>query len=449
VRRAKPSNSDGKRIELVWPGKTCDVEYAEAPLQTVEIVEGHGASGKGWRNKLIWGDNKDVMGALMAQLAGRVNLIYIDPPFGTGAEFPLATGRHNGGEGRGRFSGPAYSDKWREGMASYLQSMYERLVLMHRLLSDTGSIYLHCDWRTNSALRLIMDEIFGPRNFLNEIIWIYGLGGSSRRYWPRKHDTILWYCKRRNKHVFKPVLVPATSLRMKGMDKKCPDCWEIAAINNMAHERTEYATQKPEALLERIILSSSNEGDIVADFFCGSGTTGVVAERLRRRWIMCDTSRWAIHVARKRLLEMGEASDCKQRQVGDFEIQRVSNGNLPPWVDEEAGTVQVAVRRDPDCPRRVAIELTGYRPNAQRQAQLTSQDLGHWSEYLDYWAVDWNHRGDVFGNQWHSCRTRGNPKLATISTWHTYDKPGSYNVMLRAFDILGSETATVITVKIP
>ena len=184
---------------------------------------------------------------------------------------------------------------------SYLVMIAPRLMELRRVLKPTGSIYLHCDGVSVACLRLLMDIIFGEDNFLNTIVWCYGLGGSSPRYWPRKHDDILWYSKEPNRHYFRAAMIPATSQRMKGQPKKAPDYWMIPTINNMALERIGYPTQKPEALLERIILSSSQEGDLVLDPFCGSGTTLIVAQRHQRRWIGIDNGIEAIRLSEERL----------------------------------------------------------------------------------------------------------------------------------------------------
>jgi DNA modification methylase len=189
----------------------------------------------------------------------------------------------------------------RNALAAFLVKMTNRLVELRRVLKPTGSIYLHCDGAAGHYLKILMDAVFGSENFLNDIAWCYGLGGSSRRYLPRKHDSILWYSRTPNGHYFAPAMTPATSARMAGQDKKVPDYWLIPTINNMAHERTGYPTQKPEALLERIIRSSSRPGDLVLDPFCGSGTTIVVAQRLGRRWVGIDMNPAAIQTTRRRL----------------------------------------------------------------------------------------------------------------------------------------------------
>lgn len=174
---------------------------------------------------------------------------------------------------------------------------------MHRILKETGSIYLHMDTRLVHYLKVEMDNIFGEKNFVNEIIWEYGLGGSGNRTFAKKHDNILFYAKT-NRYTFNLQYEPATSQRLKGQMKKMIDVWDIPTINNMAKERVGYNTQKPQELLERVITASSNKGDIVADFFMGSGTTIKVAKELGRNYIGCDINPRAIKVTENRLREI-------------------------------------------------------------------------------------------------------------------------------------------------
>lgn len=195
---------------------------------------------------------------------------------------------------------------------AYLVMMAPRLKHLHRILKSSGSIYLHCDQSASSHLKLLMDTIFGPENFLNCISWCYGLGGSSNRYWPRKHDDILWYSKTAGEHFFEAVQIPATSQMMKGKSKKAPDYWHIPSINNMAHERLGYPTQKPERLLEMIILSSSRVGDLILDPCCGSGTTLAVASKLKRCAIGIDSSKVAIETCLNRFEEQKLRVKVKQ-----------------------------------------------------------------------------------------------------------------------------------------
>jgi DNA modification methylase len=240
-------------------------------------------------NRLIQGDCLDVARALDP---ASIDLVYVDPPF------------FSGREQRGR-AGTAFADRWDGGLEDYLVWLRPRLEAVRGLLKETGSLYVHLDWHAVHYVKVELDRIFGYRNFLNEVVWLYGLGGSSSRYWPRKHDNILWYARRRGRHWFEAARVPATSQRMKGRTKKAPDYWHIPALNNMARERLGYPTQKPEALLRRIVESSCPPGGTVADFFCGAGTTLAVAAKCGRRWVGCDVSEEAIAVTRKRLEGIG------------------------------------------------------------------------------------------------------------------------------------------------
>jgi adenine-specific DNA-methyltransferase len=282
-------------------------------------------------NRLIWGDNLHVMRQLPSE---SIDLIYIDPPFFSGRQYNIIFGDQN--EVR------SFTDIWEGGMPGYLIWLNARLYEMKRLLKKTGSIYVHCDWHASHYIKVEMDKIFGYENFLNEVVWCYGLGGSSNRYWPRKHDVILWYSKVKDGHFFEPDLVPATSMRMAGQLKKAPDYWDIPTINNMAKERIGYPTQKPEALLERIIKSSCPPGGVVGDFFCGGGTTPAVAQRLGRQWIACDQSRVAVAVTADRLirgaqqLQMGLAiPDFTVEYWGVYEARRLSQmpeGEFRPFI---------------------------------------------------------------------------------------------------------------------
>ena len=246
-------------------------------------------------NRLFYGDNLAVLDGLIEAEPASVRLIYIDPPFDTGLNWTTTGGDD------------AYSDKFNGD--SYMEMMRAVLTRAHRLLTPDGSIFLHCDFRRAHHIAVLCDEVFGEGargesakapGFRNEIVWLYGLGGSSPRWYPRKHDTIYWYTKSSKWH-FVPPMIPATSNRLKGKLKKAPDWWEIPSINNMAKERSGYPTQKPLALLERIIESHSELGDTVADLFCGSGTTLVAAEKLGRRWIGCDFGEQSIRICKERL----------------------------------------------------------------------------------------------------------------------------------------------------
>lgn len=227
----------------------------------------------------------DCLDALATIDAGTIDLAYLDPPFNTGS--------------RKSASNATYEDRWGN-IEDYLAFLRPRVDAVHTVLKPSGSILLHCDWRACHHLRLMLDEIFGAEHFVNHLIWMYGLGGSSPRRFARKHDDILFYARGVD-HYFAPPLVPATSNRMKGQLKKATDVLEIPSINNMANERSGYPTQKPIALLELLIGACCPADGVVLDPFCGSGTTLVAAQRLGRCGVGVDVSADAIRIARQRL----------------------------------------------------------------------------------------------------------------------------------------------------
>lgn len=256
--------------------------------------------------------------ALMKQLPlGSVDLVYIDPPFGTGQKRRLdAIKTGIGKKTRGGFGGRTYTfdvvstQEYRDDMPleEYLAFLYERLAEIHRVLANSGSLYLHLDFHTVHYARFMLDEIFGPDRFLNEIIWAYDYGGRARDKWARKHDNVLWYAKsdqwtfNRDEIDRIPYMAPGLVTKEKAERGKLPtDTWWMTIVPTNSRERTGYPTQKPVKLLERIIRASSNPGDLVADFFAGTGTTGVAAQRTGRRYLLVDNNPEAIRIATERL----------------------------------------------------------------------------------------------------------------------------------------------------
>jgi DNA modification methylase len=349
---------DKREVELVWNGKSREVTNVVLPFQTLEHIdeprkEKHeeeelaldtgGRQVGGWTNKLIWGDNKLILsslrsGALRRQIeeAGGLKLIYIDPPFDVGADFSMDI--EIGGETFHKepnlLEQIAYRDTWGRGADSFIAMISERLILMRDLLANDGSIYVHCDYRVNSYLRLAMDEIFGKDKFRNEIIWTYSGGAIPVDDFPRKHDTILKY-RRGNGHIFNVQYRPyneQTAKRMKNIHKgvmvdvergtPVTDWWtDIKVPTGPANkEKIGYPTQKPESLLERIIRVSSNEGDLVADFFVGSGTSAAVAEKLGRKWIVTDLGKFGVHTTRKRLIGVQRELKAAGKPFRAFEV---------------------------------------------------------------------------------------------------------------------------------
>jgi DNA modification methylase len=320
---------------LQWVGKKPLESVQFYPAQETEVYGDKEAKDF---NKLFWGDNLQVLSHLLKEYRGKIDLIYIDPPFDSKADYVRKVkirGEKVEGAGQGLFEEKQYTDIWERD--EYLQFMYERLLMMKELLSDKGSIYLHCDWHKNAYLRLIMDEVFGQDNFVNEIVWCYTGPTNQKRNFPRKHDTILWYEKNKDKRIFnidnlrveykkstksggKTALTGrADDKVLEALDeqgKLVEDWWvDIADLGKMHGEDVGYPTQKTEALIERIIKASSNEGDVVADFFMGSGTTQTVAQKLGRKWIGCDINIGAIQTTTKRLNQI-VADQQKEKTKG-------------------------------------------------------------------------------------------------------------------------------------
>ncbi len=365
-----------REVELIWNGKTNEIESAVLPFQTIEVVDeprseeaksaqlglfdfdNRGRQIKGWTNKLIWGDNKYILsslknGPLRQEIEdnGGIKLIYIDPPFDVGADFSMNIniGSETFTKKPGVLEEIAYRDTWGKGADSFISMIYERLTIMHDLLAEDGSIYVHCDWRLNSALRLVLDEIFGSDRLVNQLIWHYQSGGRQETAFSKKHDDILFYGKSENR-IFNAADVgiergaKKRNNMKKGIDpggrtywsimsagklykyyedeKITPaDVWiDISHLQQKDPERIGYPTQKPEKLYERVLLASSNKGDIVADFFMGSGTLPSVAEKLGRKWIGSDLGKFSIHTARKRMIAVQRKLKDQGKDYRAFEI---------------------------------------------------------------------------------------------------------------------------------
>ena len=602
--------------ELIWEGKyndngqIVDAPRVSLPFQTVETVNQSAherqlalntARTRGnseWRNRLIWGDKKYVLPSLLDEFAGKVDLIYIDPPFATGADFSYDTQIHPvDGENNtsleldyepNLIEQIAYRDTWGGGLDTYIKWMFDTLTLLRELLSEQGSIYLHCDWRTSHYTKVEMDKIFGYDGFLNEIIWHYfAFKRKTAKKFPQKHDVIFSYTKTGNytwNTQFRPhskqylkrwkrdengrqyrddVNPTGGGKRIIYLDELEGDivesAWDdIPPVNPRAKERIGYATQKPEALLERIIKASSNEGDLVLDCFAGSGTTAAVAEKLGRRWIAADMGRFAISTTRKRLLDIPNVKPFYVQNLGRYERQAWQSAELeqdyrefiltlyraepvngyqwlhgakagrmvhigpvdaPVAIDDVQRVVDEfgnAVGTGAGAPTTAGVDILGWdfglevdtearelgrkagvnvrllriprevmdqkavaagdirffelaalsvEPKVnrrQRNVTLSLQDFAmpldgvpeqvraavtHWSQWIDYWAVDWDYRNDTFNNQWQSYRTRQDPQLQR-NIAHTYEGRGNYTIVVKVIDILGNDTTRRLEVKV-
>lgn len=407
-----------------------------------------------WLNRLCYGDNLLVMQALLngdpatglPSMRGMIDLIYIDPPYDSKADY------------RSKITLPgvdvelnptvleqtAYSDTWKDGTVSYLKMMYPRLVIMRELLSDKGSIYVHLDWHVGHYVKLLMDEIFGKDKFVNEIVWFYDDSpGRSNNFFPRKHDSIFWYSKN-GKYIFNaddvriPLLEASveryrTPRRLGGREYiggdsaeegKIPeDVWKIPVIKGNSREKIGYQTQKPEKLLERIIKASSNENSIVADFFAGSGTTGAVAEKLGRRWIMSDMGKPATMIMRKRLVDI-PSNPFLYQCIGDYQQETFASNKEFKTVGALAQVVLNLYGAIPftneDAPRNLGYikdkhtlvlvdspnRVTG-RSMLKRALELKENYLGGWNKVI---VLGWNFAFDIAD----TIRELNNPSLEVL-----------------------------------
>lgn len=391
--------ADEEDVFLFWNGRKEDVTNVALPFHSiehideprkeekkqgdmVEMFDTRGRQLKGWTNKLIWGDNKLILSSLAngairdeIEKEGGIKLIYIDPPFAVGSDFgfEIEIGGEKAEKQQSIIEEIAYRDTWGKGISSYLTMMYERLKLMHNLLTVDGSIFVHCDWRVSYYIRLMLDDIFGIENFRNEIIWFYpGRERLSENKFQSKHDTIYYFAKSD-----KTKLNPVTKKwdkdeRVKMLRRKIHkdedgrewfwetrgqangiepykkylddyvdkggalnDVWDdIQFLRGNHPERVGYETQKPEELLERIIKAGSNDGDLIADFFCGSGTTASAAEKLNRKWITSDLGRFSIHTARKRLIGVQRELQTNGKDFRAFEILNLGKYERQFFMDD-------------------------------------------------------------------------------------------------------------------
>ena len=658
--------------ELTWDGKYKDgkkqgpVRIA-LPFQTIETVNESAqdrrrnlelfASGRDteWRNRLIWGDKKYILPSLLPEFAGRVTLIYIDPPFDTGADFSFSAKipdhPDESDESTTVFTKEpsileqkAYRDTWGRGLDSYLQWMYEAALLLRELLADDGSIYVHLDWHVGSYAKVVLDEVFGVDCCRNEVVWKRQTAHSDPKRYGPIHDTLYCYGKSTEpkfrfqympydesyldshyslrdpdgrryqlgdltargprpglQYTFRGnnpppgrvwTMLPdkmeelftagrivfttgGTPRRKRYLDEMpgvpLQDVWtDINPVNSQALEATEYPTQKPESLLDRIVRASTDENDLVLDCFCGSGTSVAVSEKLNRRWIAADLGRFAIHTTRKRLLGIPGVKPFTVQNLGKYERQAWQVAEFPAngknhleeqrqreaayrqfildlyhansvtgfnWLHGSKGGRMVhiaavdapvtqadvkaiareawkAIASGKDAPTKSAVDILGWEfalevnelakqvaaesrvdvsfkkiprevldkkaieqgdvrffelgalsVNAKpktRELTLTLTDfviptddipeearkaIKHWSQLIDYWAVDWDYKNDTFHNQWQAYRTRKEPKIE-LETKYPYSAPGKYTVVVKVIDILGNDTTKTLEITV-
>jgi len=649
--------------ELVWDGKydrdgkRVPPLRVSLPFQTVETVNetvqerqrtldlfGSPSEPHSWRNRLIWGDKKYVLPALQSELAGKVDLIYVDPPFATGQDFslPVTVDGEDFVKAPSIIEVKAYRDTWGVSDADrlmgithldrYLKWFYEMAVNLHALMADTGSLYVHLDPGVSHLVKALLDEVFGTDNFRNEIVWKrFNFHADARRF-GRVTDRVLFYTKTSN-YIFHSPRAPfseeyeaakfthvdSDGRRYRLSDLNPPggrgpvyefhgvtkpwrfsekrmrqfeaegriytqskvaqlkryldelegqavhELWDdISPINPRADERVDYPTQKPAGVLERIINASTDEGGLVLDCVCGSGTTAIAAERLGRRWIVSDLGRFAVHITRKRLLSLPDVHPFVIQNLGKYERQLwqaaefgdeasprtnayrrfildlykakailgyvwlhgTKNGRMvhvgtvdAPVTVGDVRQIATELRRalgsGSNAPSAKAVDVLGWDfafelnevarqeadragidvhfwriprevldpraveqgdvrffelaalsvdvKQARRSVSVTLSDfviplddvpedvrraVKEWSQWIDYWAVDWDNKGDTFHNQWQAYRTRKSPRLAKDASYE-YDEAGEYRVVVKVIDILGNDTTKTLQVKVP
>lgn len=631
-------------VRLTWDGKRSDVRGLALPIQVVEEIGVARANlgtfdeiavgdDQGWRNRLVWGDNAHVLASLADELAGEVDLVYIDPPFDSRQDYKVrigigdTTAEESLAKIQSVIEDKAYRDTWGAGVESYLQMLYTRLLLLRELLSDRGSIFLHLAPNVSHLARVLMDEVFGVDNFRAEIVWKRTTAHSDTKDFGTVHDSILVFSKTQD-HVWNPQYRPhdesyirshysyvdeqgrrygldnitspnprpnltyewkghsppaygwrysrermseldaqgriyypadrSNRPRLKRFLDESPgqpigDVWDdIFPVNAQAAERLGYDTQKPEALLKRIIESSSDPGSIVLDCFAGSGTTAAVAEKLGRRWVAIDIGRFAVHTTRKRLLSIQSVKPFVVANLGKYERQwwqkattgseveayldfiidlyrakpvrgfahvhgtsgstaiHVGAVDAPVTFDEVALAIEDAASagftgldvlgwewemglhemvQDEAKQRSIALRLRRIPrevmdERAVLSGEVTFHELAHlkvgatvdgklvtvavedfvlaspelvpeavrskvkaWSDYIDYWAVDFAHDGGIFLNSFQAFRTRAEPKLS-LRAQHAYSVKGTYTIVVKVVDIFGSDTTTSLRVTV-
>lgn len=337
---------------LNWRGKRPFTSTQYYPAQLKEV---HGDEVDGWRNRIYWGDNLQVMAHLLKEFRGKIDLIYIDPPFDSKADYKkkIDIKGKAAASAQTAFEEKQYTDIWTND--EYLQFMFERLVLLRELLSPTGCIYVHVDWHKGHHIRCILDEVFGPTRFVNEVIWHYSGAGTPRGCWAKRHDNLLLYAKtdswtfnadevrteyaqatiERFSHTIRNVRdgIDFGEQSLNPLGKYPEDVIDVSIEAPSSNTRTGYPTQKPEALLDKLIKASSNPGEIVLDCFMGSGTTQAVAMKLGRRFIGADINLGAIQTTGKRLLKEIDSLqtmtlDPKSKVYTGFEIYNVNHYDI-------------------------------------------------------------------------------------------------------------------------
>lgn len=426
-------------------------EYKLMRAAQFSDVETCGA--EAYKNRLALGENGAFMKALLCDenMAGKLQMVYIDPPFFSKANYDavIQTVQEEGDKKKLSVKHPAYGDIWSAGIESYLGMLVSRLMMIRDLLREDGTVWVHMDWHAVHYVRVLMDEIFGAENFINEVVWSYKSGGSGKKHFARKHDTILVYGKTK-KYFFQPLKEKSYNrgfkpYHFKGVEEfqdemgwytmvNMKDVWQIDMVGRTSAERTGYATQKPEALLERILACSTREGDICADFFCGSGTLAAAAQKMNRRWICCDQGKLAVSTAYGRLLDDENRNICLQAQTSDDEMY-----DFREWI--APGELTAVLNHG-------ILELTGCRIEIKK-GELEDEDWNNLNEIAEknplqlvsYWTID-----DNFDGRKHQTRHVLLRKKGELETRFPLYPPtdAGRKIHVVAVDLFGNRYETVL-----
>lgn len=387
-------------------------------------------------------DNMKFMEGLLEndELKGKIQTIYVDPPFFTKADYE---GSFSVRKGMPLLRPKAYGDRWHDGMNEYISMLRERLTVMKELLSDTGLIWVHLDWHAVHYVKVMMDEIFGPSNFVNEIIWQYKSGGSTKKHFARKHDTILLYSKTSEYRLFvgkeKSYNRGLKPYHFKGVEEFCDetgwytmvnqkDVWQLDMVGRTSRERTGYATQKPLSLMKRIIESSTREGEYAADFFCGSGSFAQAAAELGRPFICCDSSKIAMNVTRKRLIE-GEHG---------FYFGEAGTEDGGKICSKEGISAQIRAERSPEG--NIIVSVEDYHvpesciPVREKDRKGFLKGVLEGRDLIAYWSIDPSPEPHIHHSRKAVVQTDMNKCMSAVIS--TSDTKGTVSVMI--VDVLGN-----------
>ena len=408
--------------------------------------------GKG-ENILANSDNMPFMKYLIDEhhMEGKINMVYIDPPFFSKANYGAEIKLHSEKIKKiPVMKQKAYHDVWEDGMEEYLKMLAVRLYMIKDLLAEDGCLWVHLDWHGVHYVKILLDEIFGEKNFINEIIWNYKSGGVSKNHFARKHDNLLFYAKS-SKYYFKAQQEKSYNrdykpYRFKGVSEykddlgwytmvNMKDVWQINMVGRTSAERTGYATQKPEHLLERILESCTKEGDLCADFFGGSGTLAATADKMNRRWISCDVGKLATINTHKRMVE----SARKGYQFYE-ESKNIRNEGI---IDVSADLQPLAISDK----IKIAVEIKGYQPNSLEDLLVEEKYIPVIKDIIkkdslqlvDYWSIDFDYDGIEFRPEVYFCKRNDGLTLSCEWLAKEFKKIG-----IRVIDIFGNSVFTII-----